>query len=125
MIYSDIDFSLTEHPLTKELIVKKDIAAVKQALKNLLMLNLGEKPFRPDIFGGLTTYLFENPTPELIATLKRNIRNVLTTFEPRATILDINVYSLTDSNALQLEIIFSVINLPTREVLTLNLERVR
>ena len=125
MSYSDLSLSFNQHPITKELLVLKDVAAVKHALKNILLLEYGDKPFNQNIFGGLRQYLFENPTPELIGVLKRNIKSTLSTFEPRANILDVLVYSLVDSNTLEIEVIFTVINFPTKETLNLSLERIR
>lgn len=125
MAYSDLDLNLIQHPISKELVLKKDISAVKNSMRNLLMLEFGEKPFQSHIYGGLRRFLFEQLSPELIALLKRNILSVLRTFEPRANIHDVVIYSYTNTNSLEIQVIFSVINFPTREILSLSLERIR
>ncbi len=45
-LYRDIDLSFTAKP-NGELYVKRDAAAVTQALKNLIQTNYFEKPFQP------------------------------------------------------------------------------
>ena len=50
-LYKDIDLSFDHkptdgtNPTTADVYKKEDAAAVKQAVKNLLMTNFGEKPF--------------------------------------------------------------------------------
>lgn len=124
-MYTDIDLSLTQHPISKELLVKRDVAAVKNAIKNLLMLEIGEKPFHREIYGGLRRLLFEQLTPELAALLKRNISELIRVYEPRAKVFDIRILSYFDKNAIDIEIDFSVVNFPQIETLNVTVERVR
>ena len=49
--YIDIDLAFKAKPTSGEIFKKKDAAAVKQAIKTLVMTNLLEKPFDP-FFGG-------------------------------------------------------------------------
>ena len=57
---TDIDLSFELHPITKDVIVKHEEKAIKQALINLVLYNYFEKPFRPDIGGDIYKMLFEN-----------------------------------------------------------------
>ena len=45
--YIDIDLTFQAKPTSGEIFKKKDAAAVKQAIKTLVMTNLLEKPFDP------------------------------------------------------------------------------
>ena len=47
--YTDLDMSLTMLPTTKDLVKLRDEQAVKNALKNLLLTELGEFPFTPEV----------------------------------------------------------------------------
>ncbi len=60
IFYKDFDLSFRKHPVTKKLIIKKNDEAVKQALKNLILTNLFERPFRPLFGSDITKTLFEN-----------------------------------------------------------------
>ena len=56
--YSDIDLSFLKSA-SGDVFKKTSAAAVKQSVKNLLMTNWGEKPFRPVFGGNLNDLLFE------------------------------------------------------------------
>ena len=47
--HRDLDLSLKIHPIRKDIIPLKDDAAVKNALKNLLITNAFERPFSTSI----------------------------------------------------------------------------
>ena len=58
-VYKDIDLSFTKKPVSGEIYKKEDSAAVKQAVKTLLMTNFLEKPFQPQYGGDIIGQLFE------------------------------------------------------------------
>ena len=100
--YSDIDLTLKRHPLKNDIILLKDIDAVKNAVKNLVLTNFHERPFSPAIGGNIRALLFENADNFTIVTLKENIKNVLIRYEPRVT--DVRVDILDNSNRNQYEV---------------------
>ena len=57
-VYKDIDLTFTVKP-SGEIYKKQDAAAVKQAIKNLLLTNFGEKPFNANFGANLRAWLFE------------------------------------------------------------------
>ena len=59
--YSDIDLTFSKKP-SGDIFKKNEAAAVKQAVKNLLMTNRLEKPFTIDYGGHLNDFLFELST---------------------------------------------------------------
>ena len=54
--YRDIDLTLTKKP-TGDVYKKESLDSVKQAVKNLLLTNEYEKPFRPFFGGNLNNLL--------------------------------------------------------------------
>ena len=56
----DFDLSFRRHPSTGKLLMKKDDEAVKQSLKNLVLTNRYERPFRPEFGGDVRKRLFDN-----------------------------------------------------------------
>jgi len=63
---TDISNDLAINPLTGDISIKKDQDAIRQSLKNLLLMEQFDKPFNPNIQAGLRKYLFENiPFPIL------------------------------------------------------------
>ena len=57
-VYSDIDLTFAQKP-DGDVFKKQNVADVKQAVKNLLLTNFGEKPFNPFFGGNLNDFLFE------------------------------------------------------------------
>ena len=83
-IYSDLDLNFAVTPGKKDVNKKKDIEAVKQSVRNLILTNHYERPFHPEIGSSVRSLLFENINPITTNILKRAIGEVITNFEPRA-----------------------------------------
>ena len=125
-IYSDLGLSFERNVATKDLIVKKDVDAVKQSVRNLILTNHYERPFHPEIGSNVTALLFEPMNPITANVLQRTIAEVIENFEPRARLVSVIASSQPDRNAYEVTISFYVRNIPG-ELVQLNtlLERSR
>jgi phage baseplate assembly protein W len=125
VLYSDFDLSFLKHPNTKDVTILKDIDAVKQSVKNLILTAKGERPFQPLLGSNIRKLLFE-PVDEFTAfDIKEQVQITLRNFEPRVKVLNINVESEPDNNRFRLTIEFQMItNLDTGSV-SFYLERIR
>ena len=47
--YSDLDFDFTAHPVTGDVIRVKDAISVKRGIKNILLTEITERRFQPDV----------------------------------------------------------------------------
>lgn len=108
-VFRDLDLAFEAKP-NGEIFVKKDAAAVKQAVKNLIMTNHFEKPFQPFFGGNIVTMLFELADSRTGTEVRRNIVNAIQSFEPRARIINVDVQSEPDLNSLRVTIEFQVVN---------------
>ena len=54
--YRDIPLSFQKHPGTGDVRPLKDIDAVKQSVKNLILTNFGDRPFQFDIGSNVTSF---------------------------------------------------------------------
>jgi phage baseplate assembly protein W len=108
-VYRDIDLSFTVKD-NGELYVKRDAAAVKQAIKNLILTNHYEKPFLMFYGGNLRSLLFELAYDDLNVDIENNIRRAIEKYEPRARVRKIVVNSTPDLNSLSVTIEFQIIN---------------
>lgn len=124
MLSKDIDLNFTVNPLTGDLNVKKNNDAVKQSLKNLMLLSLYEKPFNPDLGANIRGYLFENYILNSNKYLEDRIRSIILKYEPRIQIKTVNVTPNENNNTLDvfIEYYFSGQSIETFSV---NLERTR
>ena len=122
--YSDIDLSFLKSA-SGDVFKKTSAAAVKQSVKNLLLTNRGDKPFRPVFGGNLNDLLFELADNPTISSLAPMIENVLKNEEPRAEVQDIKVYNEADRNSIRCVITFKVVNVQELVTLTTSVSRIR
>ena len=103
-----------------------DVQAVKRSLRNLVQLNTYEKPFHPEIAGGVREMLFEPMSPILAAMIARKVEDVIENFEPRARLVSVRAIPDLDRNAYEIIVEFYVVNTPTELVdISIMLERLR
>ena len=102
-----------------------DEFAVAQSIKNLILTDKMERPFQPTLGCDIRKSLFENFTPQTITVAKRRIAETIGQYEPRAEIINIDASPDEDNNALNMTIVFSLINSDVEQTLGLVLERIR
>ena len=122
--YRDIDLSFTAKP-NGEIFVKKEAAAVKQAVKNLILTDYFEKPFEPFYGGNIRALLFELADDDVEEETRENIIRAINAYEPRAIVREVSVSYQEERNSISIYIEFQVIN--TEEVVsfTTSLSRLR
>ena len=124
--YADLDLFFGRKNYNSDVQDITNVKAVKRSIRNLVQLNHYEKPFRPEIAGGVREMLFENMTPIVSQMIAKKIEDVINNFEPRARLVSVTAEPLLDRNTYNVQIEFYVINQPTELVdLTLMLERLR
>ena len=124
--YSDLDLFFTKKTVGSDVNKVTDIQAVKRSLRNLINLNAFEKPFHPEISGGVRELLFENISHMVSAVLARKIEDVINNFEPRCRLVSVRAIPDYDRNIYNVAIEFYVVNAPTELVdLSVMLERLR
>ena len=124
-LYSDLNLLFTKHPVTADVTKKNDEEAVKASLRNLISTRNYERPFHPEIGCQIYSLLFENFTPVTVQVMKKTIFDVINKFEPRATVLEVNIRDKSDDNQIDLDIIFRINNSERPITLTTFITRVR
>ena len=124
--YTDLDLFFGKKTSNNDVSEVTDVQAVKRSIRNLVLLNIYEKPFHPEISSGVGDMLFELMTPVTAAILARKIQDVIENFEPRARLVGVRSIPDYDRNSYTVSIEFYVVNTPTELVeLTIFLERLR
>jgi len=123
--WRDLDLSLKIHPIRKDIIPLKDDAAIKNAVKNLLVSNFFERPFQPTLGANLRGLLFEPADAITKLDLKQGIRRVLDTHEPRIKVLNIKVLDESDNNSYRITVNFLIKEYDTAESVEIVLRRLR
>tara|TARA_R110002096_G_scaffold69149_7_gene166416 strand:- start:20951 stop:21406 length:456 start_codon:yes stop_codon:yes gene_type:complete len=125
--YVDIDMSFDLKPTIGDVYKMNGASAVKQAIKNLIMTNRGEKPFSPYFGGNVTKYLFELADTQTARDIEFSITSSIKAFEPRVDPESLNVIALVDpdANSIDITVIFKIINTSLEIVFTTRLNRLR
>ena len=107
------DFSLTfeKNAVTNDILALKNEAAIKEAVKNIVLYNFYEKPFNPFFGGNIIGLLFENSTPSMELEIKNRIEQSIETQEPRVTAVTVDVDFEEDQNDLQVEITYLILGI--------------
>ena len=124
--YSDLDLFFGKKTSNADIQKVTDVQAVKRSLRNLVQLNTYEKPFHPEIAGGVREMLFEPMSPLVAQTIARKVEDVIENFEPRARLVSVRAIPDLDRNAYEIIVEFYVVNTPTELVdISIMLERLR
>lgn len=124
-VYSDLNLLFPIHPNLDDITPLKDIDAVKQSVKNLVLTNFFEKPFHPEIGGNVTSKLFEPADKFTAIEIRDEIKEVLKNYEPRVNGVKVEVFDNIDANAFVVTIMFNVIFLQLETEVSFNLQRLR
>ena len=116
-LFSDIDLTFA-NKLSGDVYKKTDAAAVKQAVKNLLLTNQYEKPFQPDFGGNLSGLLFELVDNDTAYEIESVIKQSIARYETRALVQTVTTNLQPDANSIDITITFQVVN--TQEIITLD-----
>ena len=106
--HRDLDLSLKIHPIRKDIIPLKDDAAIKNAVKNLLVSNFYERPFQDDLGANLRGLLFEPAGLLTTLKIKDNIKSVIKKYEPRVALTDISVNNMESDNSYHISVNFNI-----------------
>ena len=139
--WADLDLDLTMHPVTKDIVRKTNVEAVKRSVRNLIQTNKYDKKFHPEIDGGVTRHLFGLATAATKHDIAEAIATCLRNYEPRVVVDRVNVFGNADEiahvqsdvrvtgnidkNGFNVSIFFRIINSPEPIEVSLFLERIR
>lgn len=125
VIYSDILLNFDIHPVKQDLVRAINEAAVKRALRNLLMTRKGERFFNYSLGSGLHQFLFEPMTPQTTTAIKNAVESTINNFEPRVRLVGVKVTPIEEANHYDVAITFYIINRPDPITFNVSLERTR
>ena len=139
--WADLDLDFTAHPVTKDIVRKTNVEAVKRSVRNLIQTNKYDKKFHPEIDGGVTRHLFGLATAATKHDISEAIATCLRNYEPRVIVDRVNVFGNSDEvghvqsdvrvtgnidkNGFNVSIFFRIINSPEPIEVSLFLERIR
>jgi len=123
--FRDLDLKFTAHPVKKDVNVHTNETAIINSIKNLILTNHYERPFRPQVGSNIRRMLFENIDSIIAARVEREITEVIGNFEPRVQISKVRAIPAPDENSYQITLEFFIINSPNPITINFFLERIR
>lgn len=121
--YTDIDLLFKPHPITGDVTIKKDDAAVKRAVKNILLSNFYERPFKPGFGSGLNNALFELDTDRKIRRLGSIVQESIEKLEPRVTNVQIKMF--VRENTIDMTVHFDIVHGSRNQETKITVNRIR
>lgn len=109
-LYSDFDLDFKPHPLTGDVIMKYDEAAIKRAIKQLVLLNAHEKPFHPEIASSVREMLFEPMSRNTAIGIESRVEFLIKQFEPRAELISVEAEPDYAANSYEVTIKYRIKN---------------
>ena len=110
--FKDISLSFSKHPVTNDIIALKNEDAIKKSVINLCRTRIDERFFNELLGTSIEDTLFEVVGPDIGSSLEEEISVLLTNFEPRVDLTDVNVNTDADIHGLYITIKYNIVGVP-------------
>ena len=126
ILYSDFRKDLATLPGRNDLGRLVNENAVREAIKNLLLTDRGERLFQPYLGSDIRKSFFDNlMMPGTLILLETRVTDCLNNFEPRCDLIAVDVTASIENNSVELTVVFSVLNIEEPQTVTIGIDRVR
>jgi len=122
--YTDVDIMFTAHPVSKDVTTKKDADAVKRSVRNILLTNNYERPFKPNFGANLRGQLFELQGIGAKRRIIGDIKEALYALEPRVRNVQVAIGE-NNRNNVDVMVKYDIINGLGRDSVDFTVNRVR
>lgn len=125
VFFADLLDNFDMHPNTGQLTRVTNESSIKQALKNIVMTNMGERLYQPLVGGSVKASLFEPGDNFTANYLVDNIKQTIFNNETRVNNLDVQVTLSADGYTYSVTINFTTFNNPDVSSVDITLTRIR
>jgi len=122
MATSYVDVSKNLDAKFKDVELKYEVDAINNSISNLLTIQKGEVPGRPELGSNFSEFLFELNDAITWAGMKAVIKNMIIEFEPRITLTDISFVPYQGINVVVVTITYVIIRSGAQGVLSKTFE---
>jgi phage baseplate assembly protein W len=122
--YQDFSLNFRSHPITNDLSLVSDEKAIEQSMKNLVLCDKYDIPFKPKQAGHIRALLFDLVTPFLTYDVESRVKSVIENYEPRVKLLSVLARVLPDANQLHVTIVYRAKTSTSNITLDFYLDRV-
>lgn len=110
--FKDISLAFQRHPITNDVTVLINQTAISRSIRNLVLTNVGEKFFKPNIGSRVNSSLFELLDMGAGTAIRSEIESTIKNYEPRVFLNTVQVTPLYDDNAFDVVISYFVVGQP-------------
>jgi len=116
--FKDISMSFQSNPLTNDLIALKKESSIARSVRNIVLTLPGEKFFNENFGSRVSKSLFENLDDVSALTIKDEIDNSIRNYEPRVSLINVEVTPDFDTNSFDVKILYRIvgINVPAQQL---------
>jgi len=107
--FKDISMTFQVNPLNSDLIAIKNETAIARSIRNIVFTLPGEKFFNENFGSNISRSLFENIDEISASIIVDEIRQSITNYESRVSLVDVQAYPDYDNNSFDVMIIYQVI----------------
>ena len=122
--YTDIDLNITPHPSSGDLVLKYDKEAIKRSIRNIMLTNNYERPFKPSFGANLRGLLFELADDITRFEIRQQIVEALQDYEPRCEVVGIGL-TQDRANSLHVNVEYGIRGVAEPQQVEIILERIR
>tara|TARA_B100001996_G_scaffold381659_1_gene371554 strand:+ start:419 stop:820 length:402 start_codon:yes stop_codon:yes gene_type:complete len=107
--FKDISMTFQSNPLNGDLIGIKNENAIARSIRNIVFTLPGEKFFDPEFGSQISKTLFENIDNISASSIRDEIRQSITNYEPRVNLIDVDVHPDFDNQSYDVIINYEII----------------
>ena len=107
--FKDLSVTFKKHPVTDDLVQVKDKAAIVQAIQGILLTRKGERPFQPELGCDVQNMLFEPLDYASAGTIKQEIRETISRYEPRVSVTEIECTPDFENNGYNVQVQYTIV----------------
>ena len=109
--FKDISMSFETNPLNDDLIALKNSSAIARSIRNIVFTQPGEKFFQPDFGSKVSESLFEIVDTASAISIRDEIENSITRFEPRVNVIEVKVIPNFEANEMNATIVYEIVGI--------------
>ena len=109
--FKDISMSFEVNPINEDLITVKDRTAIARSVRNLVLTVPGERFFNPDLGSRVSELLFDVMDDISGATIRDEIDETITKYEPRVRLQSVLVKPNYDTHEYDVTITYDIVGI--------------
>jgi len=120
--YNDLPYDLTRDEFN-DVDLLEDLESIRQSIRTIVLTKIGTRTrYQNPLFGsGVADLLFEKINVFTLSRVDEEIALAISNWEPRVSVIAVDVNVNPDRNELKVQINFKVINLDIIDEITINL----